>query len=46
MAHEINDLYDFDNFDEILEKILLNLMNTKIRSFAELNTLTPEFLLM
>ena len=38
---------DFDNFDEfILQKILFHLMNVNIRSFAELNTKTPEFLLM
>ena len=46
MANEIASM-DFDNFDEfILQKILFHLMNVNIRSFAELNTKTPEFLLM
>ncbi len=47
MAHEMAAPMDFDNFDEfILQKILFHLMNVNIRSFAELNTKTPEFLLM
>ena len=47
MAHEMAAPMDFDNFDEfILQKILFHLMNVNIRSFAELNNKTPEFLLM
>ena len=47
MAHEMAAPMDFDNFDEfILQRILIHLMNVNIRSFAELNTKSPEFLQM
>jgi len=47
MAHEMAAPMDFDNFDEfILQRILIHLMNVNIRSFAELNTKSPEFLKM
>ena len=46
MAHEMAPM-DIDNFDEfILQRILIHLMNVNIRSFAELNTKSPEFLQM
>lgn len=47
MAHEMAASIDFDNFDEfILQRILIHLMNVNIRSFAELNTKSPDFLQM
>ena len=47
MAHEMAASMDFDNFDEfILQRILIHLMNVNIRSFAELNTKSPDFLQM
>ena len=37
---------DFDNFDEFILQNSISFDERQYRSFAELNTKTPEFLLM